>query len=78
MGIRVLPNFEGYTVDLRLQQFRKCLLDELPEFIEFDSDEGKELLDKFQASCPHAKKEYYDGALGYEAMVCTRCGKHFV
>jgi len=43
-GIRKLKEFRGYTVDLRLQQFRKIPLDKLPEFIEFNSPKGKKLL----------------------------------
>jgi hypothetical protein len=43
-GVRRLKEFEGYTIDLRLQQFRKVPLDDLPEFIEFDSKEGIALL----------------------------------
>ena len=43
-GVRVLRTFNGHTIDLRLQQFRKVPIDDLPEFIEFDSKEGLELL----------------------------------
>jgi len=43
-GIRKLKNFKGYTVDLRLQQFRKVRYGELPQFIEFNSPKGKKLL----------------------------------
>ena len=43
-GIRRLKTFKGYTVDLRLHQFRKMEPHELPEFIEFTSDEGQQLL----------------------------------
>lgn len=49
-GVRVLKVFDGYTVDLRLQQFRKIEMDKLPEFIEFDSEEGQEILNKMHAS----------------------------
>lgn len=42
-GIRVLKVFKGYTIDIRLQQFRKVPLDDLSEFIEFDSEEGQAL-----------------------------------
>ena len=45
-GIRTLKVFNGYTIDLRLKQFRKVPLNALPEFIEFDSKEGLELLHK--------------------------------
>ena len=48
-GVRTLQIFEGYTVDLRLQQFRKIdFAMELEdfEFIEFDSPKGQKLLKK--------------------------------
>ncbi len=44
-GVRKLKEFQGYTVDLRLQQFRKMAYGKLPQFIEFDSTKGKKLLD---------------------------------
>ena len=44
-GVRKLKEFHGYTVDLRLQQFRKMEFGKLPEFIEFASPKGKQLLD---------------------------------
>jgi hypothetical protein len=43
-GVRKLKMFEGYTVDLRLQQFRKMELGKLPQFIDFESPKGKKLL----------------------------------
>jgi hypothetical protein len=43
-GVRVLKEFQGYTIDLRLKQFRKIEMDDLPEFIEFDSEKGQQLL----------------------------------
>ena len=42
--MNILPTYKGYTVDYRLKQFRKVPLDRLPEFVEFDSDKGDELL----------------------------------
>jgi hypothetical protein len=42
-----LPTFEGYTVDTRLQEFRRVIRhEEGPsiEFIPFDSKKGQELL----------------------------------
>lgn len=39
-GVRQLQTFKGYTVDFRLQEFRKIPRDALPEFIDFDSPEG--------------------------------------
>ena len=43
-GIRKLKTFNGYTVDLRLQEFRKVPYDDLPEFIAFTSTKGQKLL----------------------------------
>jgi hypothetical protein len=45
-GIRILNVFSGYTVDLRLKQFRKANIGEDLEFIEFNSNEGQALLQK--------------------------------
>jgi hypothetical protein len=45
-GVRRLKVFKGYTVDFRLDQFRKIELNKLPEFIDFDSEKGQELLGK--------------------------------
>ena len=47
MGITIhLPTFKGYTIDVKLGQFRKVAHgDSLKiEFIEFDSEKGQELL----------------------------------
>ena len=43
-GIRKLKTFKGYTVDLRLLQFRKVPFGKLPEFLDFDTPKGKKLL----------------------------------
>ncbi len=43
-GVRKLKEFQGYTVDLRLQEFRKMEYGKLPQFIEFASPKGQELL----------------------------------
>ncbi len=46
-----LPEFKGYTVDERLKQFRK-VDQEKPsiEFIDFDTEEGQELLAQYEES----------------------------
>ncbi len=49
-GVRKLKVFEGYTIDLRLKQFRKAEIGEELEFVEFDSKEGQELLQKMHAA----------------------------
>ena len=46
--IRRLPVFKGYTVDLRLQEFRKIPLNKLPEFISLISDKGAKLFYEFR------------------------------
>jgi hypothetical protein len=41
--IRKLPLFKGYTIDIKLGQFRKISKEDLV-FIDFDSEEGEHLL----------------------------------
>lgn len=42
-----LPEFKGYTVDERLRQFRKVDHNKPSiEFVEFDSEEGRALLEE--------------------------------
>ena len=43
-GLKILKTFKGYTVDLRLQQFRKMKYGSAIAFIGFNSPEGKKLL----------------------------------
>jgi len=58
--IRVLPTFKGYTVDLRLQEFRKVPLNKLPEFVPFLSDKGARLFYEFRQTEEGQKElEYY-------------------
>ena len=46
-----LPEFKGYTVDERLKQFRKVDRNNLSiEFVDFDSEEGQELLAEYEES----------------------------
>ncbi len=45
--IKILPKFKGYTVDMRLQEFRKIEMDKLPQFIPFTSDIGARLFHDF-------------------------------
>ena len=44
-----LPTFKGYTVDMRLREFRKADFGQKIEFISFDSPEGKELLGRLKS-----------------------------
>ena len=42
-----LPIFQGYTVDVRLKEFRKANPNKGLEFVKFDSSEGETLLEWF-------------------------------
>lgn len=44
-----LPTFKGYSVDLRLREFRKATLGEKLEFIPFISPEGKKLFEELRS-----------------------------
>lgn len=46
--IRILPVYKDYTVDMRLQEFRKIPFDALPEFVPFTSDKGAKLFHEFR------------------------------
>ena len=49
--VKELPKFKGYTVDQRLRQFRKVDKDKPSiDFVNFDSDEGQELLAEYEES----------------------------
>ena len=43
-GVRKLKEFKGYTVDLRLQEFRKIEFGKHLDFIDFDSQKGRKFL----------------------------------
>lgn len=45
-----LPTFEGWTVDFRLQEFRRMIPDEECSFLPFDSEEGEALFDRWAAA----------------------------
>ena len=47
--ITILPTFKGYTVDERLQEFRKVPYDKLPEFLRFDTEKGQQLLLEYRS-----------------------------
>ena len=42
-GPRILPVHKGYTVDMKLRQFKKATPNQLHELIPFDSEKGEEL-----------------------------------
>src|ERR671931_217325 len=43
-GVRKLKEFRGYTVDIRLQEFRKAVDGKAINFIPFASSKGQQLL----------------------------------
>lgn len=45
-----LPTFDGWTVDFRLQEFRRMIPDEECSFVPFESEEGEELLARWAAA----------------------------
>jgi len=45
--VKVLPVFKGYTVDVRLRQFRKGSPETGMEFIDFSSPEGDDMLEEY-------------------------------
>ena len=47
--VKELPTFKGYTVDQRLRQFRKVDRKKPSiDFVDFDSEEGRELLEQYE------------------------------
>ena len=44
--MRALPVFRGYTVDVRLRQFRRVSSEGI-EFLDFGSEQGDGLLDEY-------------------------------
>ncbi len=52
---RKLPEFNGYTVDERLREFRKVVHGKSIEFIDFESKKGKKLLKQMERR-KHAKR----------------------
>ena len=49
MTVNILPTFKGYTVDMRLKEFRRAIPDVTLEFIPFGTPEGKQLLDEMKS-----------------------------
>ena len=48
MSPYILPTFKGYTVDMRLREFRKAIPDVVFEVIPFNTPKGKELLEELK------------------------------
>ena len=57
--IRILPVFKGYTVDLRLQEFRKIEPNKLPEFVPLLSEKGARLFKEFRLTEEGQKRAGY-------------------
>ena len=50
MSVTILPTFKGYTVDMRLREFRKAIPPDLTlEFIPFNSPKGGKLLEELRS-----------------------------
>jgi len=49
MTVTVLPTFKGYTVDMRLKEFRRAIPDVTLEFIPFNAPEGKKLFGELKS-----------------------------
>lgn len=49
MSVTVLSTLKGYTVDMKLREFRRAILDVTLEFIPFESPEGKKLLEELKS-----------------------------
>jgi hypothetical protein len=49
MSVTVLPAFKGYTVDMRLREFRRAIPDVTLEFIPFNSPEWRNLLEELKS-----------------------------
>jgi hypothetical protein len=49
MSVTVLPTFKGYTVDMRLKEFRRAIPDVTLEFIPFNTPEGRKLLEELKS-----------------------------
>ena len=70
-----LPEFKGYTVDRRLKEFRRIILGEMPEFIPFDSDQGKKLMAEMRGSRPCRFCHHMKGTPARDSGDC-RCSCH--
>jgi len=57
--IRRLPTFKGYTIDVRLKEFRKAEWDRPLEFIAFESEVGRKILAEMENQ-PEAVRTYQE------------------
>ena len=58
--MKTLPVFYGYTLDMRLHEFRKCIFGEVLEFIPFNSNKGYELLLLLEQEKPNLYAQLYN------------------
>ncbi len=56
--VKVLPVFNGYTVDVRLREFRKGSSETGMEFIDFSSPEGDDLLEEYLGTLDKNSAEF--------------------
>lgn len=49
MSVTILPTYKGYTVDMRLKEFRRAIPDVALDFIPFNSPRGRELLEELKS-----------------------------
>jgi hypothetical protein len=57
MTLKILPVFEGYTIDVKLKQFRKVDNKGI-HFIDFDSVAGEKLLSRYIRSLDSKSHEF--------------------
>jgi hypothetical protein len=48
MSPYILPTFKGYTVDMRLREFRRAIPDVVFEVVPFNTPKGKELFEELK------------------------------
>ena len=49
MSVTILPTFKGYTVDMRLKEFRRAIPDVTLDFIPFNSPKGEKMLEELKS-----------------------------
>ena len=49
MSVTILPTFKGYTVDIKLKEFRRAIPDVTLEFIPFNSPKGEKMLEELKS-----------------------------
>jgi len=57
MSVKQLPIFKGYTVDVRLKQFRKIVGQKII-FVEFESVKGEKLLSEYLKESEDESEEF--------------------